>query len=546
MRKHDLGHLQSSLLALLESHPDKVVPVLKRWVSEADGYVASQRLVGEVFSLLPETFLQQNPAALGPYAKALSNARMHEALLELTEGLPPQAEHAEALLYRAWALNRAQRSQEALELLERIEGLIEPESQGQRLRFLAEAMARLNQPGWQEVYAQASRCLRGPDLGRCLHDWGYYLHRLGQTANARSLWAEALAYLSHDAYYQAWLHHNLGITALHSHPEEAEYHLLQAAEISKKKEAANFRARALCGLAAVRRSLGEWERALKSYQAAVQAASEPDDLRVAYQGIGLTLRLMGKPAEALAYLWQAHAAEPLDEVYVDIAITNLMLDNPSAAEVALGQAQQISSRAAMKALLVRAELARRKGQAQALDTLLKQIGWSQPWLLEEQTCLPALFAEARRRGYLEASRPKNSNKALEVEVRAGGVLQVKVNGREIPLSPTSRAGEVLVLLLEHGGEASLDQLMDQLYPEEIHRHKARRAIWPHLERLREALGWERSVEAKGGTYRLDPRARWRYDMHDPRVRRKGKFLEGVFSNWVQQRREELMQEASDT
>ncbi|MCS7057333.1 MAG: tetratricopeptide repeat protein [Meiothermus sp.] len=542
MRKRDMGHLQSNLLALLEAHPDKVAPVLKRWVSEADGYVAARQLVEEVFSLIPKGFLRDNPTALGLYAQTLSIARMHEELLEQTEGLPLQTDYAKALLYRAWALNRAGRSQESLGLLERIEQLLEPENRGQWLRFKAEAMARLHQPGWQEVYAQASQCLKGSELGRCLHDWGYYLYRQGQTAEARSLWGKALAHVHHDPYYQAWLHHNLGITVLHSHPEEAEYHLLQAAELSKRKEAGDFRARALCGLAAVRRTLGEWERALKSYHAAVQAAKETDDLRVAYQGIGLTLRLMGKPAEALAYFWKAHAAEPLDEVYVDIAIANLMLNNPNAAETALNQARQIGPRAAMKALLARAELARRKKKTEALAALLGQIEWSQPWLLEEQACLPALFAEARQRGYLEG--PRNRARPLEVEVRAGGVLQVKVNGREIPLSPTSRAGEVLVLLLENGGEATLDQLMDQLYPEEIHRHKARRAIWPHIERLREALGWERSVEARGGTYRLDPRARWRYDMRDPRVRRKGKFMEGVFSNWVQQRREEIMQETS--
>ncbi|RDI95457.1 helix-turn-helix domain-containing protein [Meiothermus sp. QL-1] len=541
MRLGRTEEIRLSLEALLENHPDRVVPFLEGLLRSCKNYEDAVRVAREGFAVLPPAFLEAHPRASVLYAQALNQARMHSELLELTRTPHPALsppERAQFMLYRSWALLQVQRYEEALGLLEEIRGDLEPSHLGLWLRYRASALARLNRPGWQQGFEAARAHLQGASLGRCLIEWAYHLHQEGHLAQARSLWAEALAYLEADPYYQAWAHHSLGITVLHSRPEEAEHHLLQAVELSRRKEAAAFRARALCGLAATRRVMGEWERALHSYRAAAKAASEADDRREAHWGMGFTLRLMKRPSEALAQFWQAHAAEPADYLYVDIALAHLMLGDLESAEVALGQARQIDRKSAMKALLARAELARQKGQPKTLAALLGEIDWQQPWIREEKPCLEALFTLAEQQGYLEPQEPRKE--ALVVEVQASGVLQVRVNGREVPLSPTSRAAEILVLLLEHGGESTLDALMDHLFPEETDRQKARRAIWPHLGRLREALGWAQSVEARGGTYRLDPRAQWIYDLHDPQVRRRGKFLEGIFSNWVQERREELL------
>ncbi|WP_337869466.1 DNA-binding protein [Meiothermus sp.] len=534
MYSQDVQGLRSSIGALLEHHPDKLAQVLAHRVGEADGYAAAKNLVREVFALLTPAFLRQHPEVAALYARTLCSARMHQPLLELSDTLHPAP--ARVQLFRSWALLRTQRTPEALALLEDIKSELEAEDRGWWLRFRADALAYLNQPGWMEVFRQARQCLRGGALGRCLMDWGNHHFRLGEPGLARGLWAEALAHLTHDPYYLAWLHHSLGITVLHSQPSEAERHLLQAVELSKSKEAEEFRARALCGLGAVRRVLGEWDRALFSYQQAARVAVEPDDLQEAYWGMGYTHRLSGKPAEAMGCFWQAHAAEPADTLYIDIAIVHLMLGNRSGAEAALSQALQIAGRDAMRAQLARAELARQQRQLATLEAILPTLDWSQPWLQEERYCLPALFAEAQRRGLLKLRRRRS--RPLAVEVRAAGLLRVWVNKREIPLAPTSRAAEVLVLLLEHGGEVTLDQLMDKLYPQKLNRRKASQALWPHLERLREALGWEKSVEAQGGTYRLDPRVQWRYDLHLPGTK-KNLFLEGIYTNWVQARREEL-------
>jgi tetratricopeptide (TPR) repeat protein len=538
VRSRDTLGLRLGLDALVKHHPGELVQVLGRLVREADAYAAAKKLLEEAFVRLPPEFLRQNPQVALLYARTLCSARKPQALLELTDSFAlPSTAQTRVQLFRSWALVRTQRSPEALALLQAIEERLEPEDKGLWLRFRADALAHLNQPGWAEVFGQARQSLRGGALGRCLMDWGNHHFRFGEVSIARGLWAEALAHLAHDPYYLAWLHHSLGITVLHSQPAEAERHLLQAVELSKSKQAEEFRARALCGLGAVRRVLGEWDRALFSYQQAARVAAEPDDLQEAYWGMGYTHRLSGKPAEAMGCFWQAHAAEPADTLYVDIAITHLMLSNPSGAEAALSQALQIAGRDAAKAQLARAELARQQRQTEALGAALATLDWTQPWLQEERHCLPALFTEARRRGYLKL--PRQQSKPPLVEVRAAGLLRVRVNGREIPLAATRRAAELLVLLLEHGTEATLDQLADKLYPEKVSRRKASQAIWPHLERLREALGWEGSVLATNGTYRLDSGSVWRYDMHCPKTRSKGVFLEGIYSNWVQDRRQEL-------
>jgi DNA-binding SARP family transcriptional activator len=120
-----------------------------------------------------------------------------------------------------------------------------------------------------------------------------------------------------------------------------------------------------------------------------------------------------------------------------------------------------------------------------------------------------------------------------VQVRARGVLSIKVNGRAVPIRPVSRAGELLVLLLEGGGEESVERLVAALYPD--HETKAgKNALSKQVTTLRKALGWECSVEAVGGGYRLDDTAHWSYDVDEARTHGENvhRFMEGVYSEWA--------------
>ncbi|MBF6594106.1 MAG: tetratricopeptide repeat protein [Thermaceae bacterium] len=521
------------LLELIQlGHPDDAVRTLQRFAELAQTYWANKELAEAMLAGLPDDFLR-NRAVSEIYARVLSRARKVDELLGLYHwwssvptGLPTGV-----ALYSAWALTLRQQAKQAMCLLETLEAQVLEEDEGTYLRFKAEALAGLGAEGWQARFAQARRHLSAGALGRCLLEEGNLHYRYAQVAEARSLWAEALAYLQDDPYYSAWLRHSLGITVLAQDPREAEVHLLLAEQLSHRRPARAFQARALCGLGAVRRRLREWDRAIFSYEAALKLAQDLDDRQEALWGIGFTLRLSGRPAEAIPYFLQAHAVASSNALFIEIAAAKLMLGSQSGAEVALGQAEIIDLRDRVKVALIRAQIACLRGDSSLARSELASFDLSSAWVLEEGGCFPELFA------LFSIGKASSKPGCTRVQVSAGGILRVKVNGREILLKPNSRAAELLVLLLEAEGEETLDRLVEALFPQmeptPKARARARQAIWAQVQKLRHLLGWEDSVLVGGGVYRLDPTADWQYQIGNK------PFLEGIYSPWVIEKREML-------
>jgi tetratricopeptide (TPR) repeat protein len=534
------AELRGSLLALIEAgRVPEALRTLERLADEAQTYRANQELAEGVLAGLPEEFLGVGRAA-ELYAAVLGRARKVEELLLFYQRCSEAAPGVRAgvALYAAWALALSGQAHAALRLLEEIEGRVAEADRGIYLRFKAEALAFAGAVGWQEAFIEARRYLSAGALGRCLLEEGNHRYRRGQGAEARVLWAEALSHLGGDPYYSAWLHHSLGITVLAKDPLEAEPHLLTAEALSRGRAAQEFRARALCGLGAVRRSLREWERAVSSYRAALKAARDPDDRQEALWGIGFTLRLSGHPAEAIPYFLQAHAATASSALFIEIAAARLMLGSVDGAEAALGQAEVCDPRDRVKLTLIQAEIARLRGNRGTLTAALQALDSGSAWVQEERGCFPELLAILDGPGGLNR-HDRHEPCPTTVEVCAAGILRVRVNGREVPLRPNSRAAELLVLLLEAGREETLERLAEALFPDgeptTEGRGRARQAIWAQAQKLRLVLGWEASVLAEGGVYRLDPRAHWIYRSTDG-----GKpFLEGVYSPWVLEKREQL-------
>jgi len=536
--------LRDSLLELIGAgHTEEALRTLARLSAEAQTYWANKQLAEGVLAGLPEELWQKSRSAAEVFAAVFCRARKAAELMRLYGHWSPIGSPPGVALYAAWALTLGGQAGAALELLEPLEGQFAGAEKGTLLRFKAEALASVGDEGWRAVFAQARGHLSLGALGRCLLEEGNQYYRHGQLAEARGRWAEALAYVRDDPFYSAWLRHSLGITVLAQNPLEAESHLLVAEALSHRQGAREFRARAMCGLGAVRRRLGEWERAVSAYNAALKAATDADDRREALWGIGFTLRLSSKPAEAIPYFMQAHAATASSAQFIEIAAAKLMLGSTDGAEAALGQAQTLDPRDRVKAVLVRAEIARLRGDEDALRHLTAGLDSTSAWVWEEGRCFPKLIAllqeksEPVRSGLdgLESAHP------TVVEVFAGGILRVRVNGREIPLRPSSRAAEFLVLLLEADGEDTLDRLATALFPDmddtSEARARARQAIWAQLVRLRQVLGWDNSVRAEGGVYRLDPNAEWRYLPNTDAEGDKA-FLEGMYSRrWVDRRRE---------
>jgi tetratricopeptide (TPR) repeat protein len=503
--------------------------LLETLLNQASTHQDANRVVG-LFATLPEPLLSQEPSIQRVYALALCRSRKSGLLLAYLDTLAsPISPGLET--YRAWALLREGRYEEAIQQLDKIQN---PEATDPGLfwRTKGEVLFRLGRAGWQEAFLCARSHLSGAALGRSLVDEGGLLYLSGQRSAARVVWAEALAHLGEDPYYLAWARHSLGMALLKDRPEEAEQHLLEAARLSRKAVAQEFRARALCGLGAVRRSFGEWERALSSYQEATRVCSDRDDRQEALWGYGHTLRLLGRVEEALAQLLLALALDLAPEVSwlnADIAAARLMLGDAAGAQESLSRAIRPGVRGQIVRATVQAALHQRNGALEEARTLLSGLDPTNLWVREEVHCFPEL------RGYLALANPQPRQKHC-VEVNPFGSLEVRVNGRLVPISPTGRPGELLVFLLENGKSASVEQLLDQLY--DNHREnpsQSRKALWANSEKLRRALGWKGSVRVNQGVYQLDPAAEWIY-RDQPSPHGGGEFMVGHYSNWVQERR----------
>jgi len=138
---------------------------------------------------------------------------------------------------------------------------------------------------------------------------------------------------------------------------------------------------------------------------------------------------------------------------------------------------------------------------------------------------------------------------LRIEVMAEGPVGVRVSGEAVRLPATGRAAELLLILLEQGGRATLDHLITALFdehPEERTpqgRERRRKAVTAFVRELRAALGWEGSVrfERSSGIYALDRSegVTWVYDIDERRAQNRAPraFASGIDSNWVAELRE---------
>lgn len=455
------------------------------------------------------------------YAQALCQARRPDEILRILAGVPL---NVELEVYKAWALVRTGEWEAALTRLEPLSkhaGV----NRGLLWRTLGEARFRMGRPGWRESYRQARQFLEGTSLGRALLDEGCLLNESGERGAARACWAEALAHLRDDPYYLAWAHNSLGYSLVKDQPVEAERHLLEAVRLSKRGAAREFRCRALCGLGAVRRALGEPKRALSSYQEALKAPGDADDRQGALWGYGHTLRLLGQLEEALAALIEASQANPRETwIYADIAAVRLLLDDPEGARESLARVKRWGERSAILRTVVEAELLRRSGKLSTAKGLLVDLPADNLWVREELSCFP----ELRRYTPLKNPAQRHHNR---IEVNPYGPLEVRVNGRVVPLR--GKPGELLVFLLVHGGAASLEYLIDRLMKD--HLKDKRKALWEHVSALRQALGWRESVQSVGRTYRLDPQAEW-VCLEEPLPLGSREFMHGYYADWIEERR----------
>jgi tetratricopeptide (TPR) repeat protein len=533
--------LQTSVSALLETNQlDLALRTLEHAISGVREY-QDWHEIQTVFRTVPEPIRLSSPSWATGFARTLRGTRDTQTLLDFTalaleRYTGPVA--APIALERGWALMASAHHTEALET---IQPLI-PELTGQDLGFahrcLGEVHFELGQP-WQADFVAARQLLQGRALGLAMLNEGTCFDQNGDHHQARTIWLETFELLKGDPFHQAWLRYNLGASYLREGNLEAERNFLLTAELAKSKRAKDLRIWAMIGLGAIRRLQGEWQRAETQYRHAVKLARANDQREQAWWGLGHTLRLAGRPAEAFECLHRAasFAANGITWVKVSLAGALLDLDRDTEASQALEQVGLVTGNEVARLAIMRAELSRRNGDTAAALEHLRTLPANSLTVREELSLFPALR---------ELTEDIRLPPALEVQARtlvqvqALGVLSVSVNARAVPIQPTSRVGELLVLLLECNAHAAIDALLDSLWPHmppgKPERDRKRKSLWWLVKELRHLLGWPESVQALQGAYRLDPRAIWQYDAKEARSKGESSsmFLEGVYSSWARE------------
>jgi tetratricopeptide (TPR) repeat protein len=546
--------LASCELLLEQSDHDRMIRVLEMAFTSVRSEIEWQQALAFLERIPLDQRIESVPLATA-YTHVLNKNYCCDQTLEFASIVvkkhgPLQA--ARVQLEYGGALYEKRRFEEARKTLTGVLADLSGQPLGIAYHWLGLVLFNLKE-SWHPSFVQARGLLAGPQLGRSLLDEGYCLAESGSSAEARHIWLEALPLFRSQPKMLAWVRYNLGISALRELDPESERHFLEADFLTRKQEAKALRPAVLNGLASSRRIRGEWSRAEYSYRACLEIAKDFYDRQGAYIGLTRTLGLTGRHTEAFEILEDALSEPEMEKDFFHVIAAGnfLALQQPVRARQSLEQVGDlVSGHHRSLEYIIRGELARQEGDPSEALQWLTGVPVSTVYAREEVKRWPELFALAKTNG-MSVPAPLEYDEGTVIRVQAKGVLHVWVNDRNVPISPTGRAGELLVFLLEHDGEAPLDVILDAFYPNATDaetRSRARKMIWEHSSALRVALGWQGALIALRGAYQLDPSAQWRYDIRDSRTARSfsGEFLAGVYSEWVLEVGQELAQLSSES
>ncbi len=459
------------------------------------------------------------------------NGREPKLILEMQAKLTTQ-QRQDYAAYIAWAYRKLERLNDALHFLINLDSVFNP---GLAWRVHGECLAALQKKAWVESFEKACQLLSGRSLGICRMEYGSSCFLQGELIQAQTQYNQAYALLKHDPFYAVWIKYNLGLLTLELGLPEAEQHFYTVQDLSNRQDAKAFRSRAWSGIGAVRRSQGQWNRAIFAYERGIQYVNQyndGDDRIAAMCGLAHTYRCAGQLNNALDILLEAlDRSDETDKIRILIAATSLQQGDIQETQKQLAQLEQQSQHgeAKIRLSLVNAELARIQGRnSQALEHF-QDVDPKRLCALEERHCFPELFAFAEQHGWVFSSLAKSA--PLLVNVQALGVLRVEVNQQGINLKSNSKVAELLVYLLEHHGHASTENMIEALYPETKNIRLSSQALWALVKQLRESLGWDGSIQNKGNAYSLgQDNVTWYYDARQ--TKDKSRLLEGVYSNWI--------------
>ncbi|MDR6221176.1 tetratricopeptide repeat protein [Deinococcus soli (ex Cha et al. 2016)] len=548
---------QASVLAFADAGRfDDAVLTLERALNEGQDAAALLTLLEYVEERAPAVLPRSVGGCLSRHGLRLKvrltgNARTPADVVTLVqEAQADQLEDGFLFAHLAWALTQQEDFRGALQAAETAlrdrDGLTNRE-QGLALRMKGFALNRLDpNSDWEGTFREALNVSEGWTRGMVLLDLGGLRSRAGNEPGAMLAYTDALE-LVVSTGHRAMLLNNMGVVCLRvGRFVEAEEYFMQVAGLKS-----TYRSRALSGQGATRRALGEWARAESLYQQAARASGDDDDLRQALRGLGYTQRLAGRHMQALETLRRAATTAQSDRdcrqswVNVDVAATLVSLDvlDVQAVEDNLARTGPLDSEEAQRAVIVRAELARRTGQPEQAAALLGTLSRSALWTREEAHAFMPLFSLLATEQRPESlPRPQQTR----VHLRALGVPGVQVNGRRIRLGHLELA--TLAALMLADGDLTTDELIEVIRDGDPRGTRtAAQRVSRVVRKLRDALGWDESVLSLGGAYQLDPAVDWTSDVQTALTGGQPilAFLSGVPLPWVTEEEQYLIMKHSD-
>lgn len=486
------------------------------------------------------------PEALRAQCRLMGNTKKPKELaIWIRQQQAAGREHPFLSVYLAWALAESGDFASAWEQAEQVAALTFPDFEQNLLwRTQGRLLGYRGDPNWAQPFQQAlAHCHESPR--RRLFTLIEYAAGLGR-ANDHIGTIQALSEAQELAVKDPMLlrvHELLGLAYIRAGEfAEAERHLLELQRLARqKKPAQRLLGHALLTLAVPRRALGEWDRAEQLYLEALKwAVHEGDELlqQRALRGLGYTRRLAGRPLGALeafeqgARLLREERETGRSSLLLDIAAVlagHTRLNEKDILDK-LDRAGPLTAEGLGRAAVVRAELARRRGDMAQAQQQLREVDCGTLWAREEAHLFPELFA------LLPPPRqpqplPRTTHNT--VRLQAIGPIQVTVNGR--PVRPITLATVLLAAFLQEGPYLSKDRLSEVLDDGKPRsRRQAEQRVSKAVRALRTALGWDRSVQTEAGGYALAAAARWEYDVSEARADAKPitSFLQGFHLPWV--------------
>ena len=412
---------------------------------------------------------------------------------------------------------------------------------GIALARLGMCRSMLGLSDWQEPFVEMRTYLIGRSLGVQLVNESACYTRLGQSEKAIAILYEALPHLKLDNYQSANLHTSLGLTLMRSCKLEAMTHFEKAERMTRGANYRKLHAHIIKCMAEYYQMRGEWSRAILLYQRCIKVASKPTSQDFAARdeallNLGRTLRLQGKPTEALEILQDNLEFYPhgLSGVLIERAAAFLQAGMHSNAQNCLSQADTPKADDADLKHILLAELHRLNGNTEAMLEALKAVPMTERLSREEAGIWSALFTTAQELG---ATIPEPLFRVIrnEIHLENLGSQRVLHNGQAIKLAP--KAHELLAFLSWNNGSSEIQDCIQNLYNvglAELPQYKDR--FERVLEKLRASFSIPNVVMRQRNTLSLSTEIIWQDDaknylagMDTPW---RGGYLAGIHNNWI--------------